>query len=154
MRLFAAVPKLAVAVTLLIAMTACSVSTTVIFANASKHSVSISFKDDRHMIVSLIIAPNSTVEIKHLLDASFSIVTPESTMEYERTPAPVTYIEQIGFGPFLKRVVKAQLENDGCIYLLSKEDAIPNQQHEAQPPDFPLCPQVSTLPRKTGNERA
>jgi hypothetical protein len=96
---------------LLAALTACSLPMTIIFANATNRSVEITYKD-AHKIVTLVIAPNSTVEIKHLLDVHFSIRTPESIIDYERKVVPGTYIEDIGFGPFLKRIVKAQLEND------------------------------------------
>lgn len=144
MRLFAAAPRLAVALALSATMSGCTKSTTVIFANATSHSVSISYKDDNHKIAVEIIAPNATVEIKHLLDDRFSIRTSKSTMNYERNVVPGSYIDQIGFGPFFKRIVKAQLEQDGCIYLLSKDEKIPNQRHKAQPPDFPVCPRMVT----------
>jgi hypothetical protein len=41
-----------------------------------------------------------------------------------------------GFGPFMKRVVKAQLESGGCIYLIEPDDDVPARAHKAQPPDF------------------
>ncbi|MES2117264.1 MAG: hypothetical protein V4578_19040 [Pseudomonadota bacterium] len=132
--------NLGVAALLSTALAACSMPTTVMFANATNRGVAISYKDDSHKIATLAVAPNSVVEVKHLLDVHFSIRTAESVMNYEREVVPGTYIEDIGFGPFSKRVVKAQLENDGCVYLLAGKDDIPNRRHEVQPDGFPLCP--------------
>ena len=117
--------------------------TTVLFANASNRSVSIFYRDGHHQIVTLLVAPDSAVDVKRLFGARFSIRTPESTFDYKREFVPGAYIQHLGVGPFMKRLVKAQLENDGCIYLIEPNEDIPARVHKAQPSDFPLCPRVA-----------
>lgn len=126
----------------LIALTACSKPTTVEFANATSSGVTLFYKD-RHVVATLPVPANSTVRVNHLLDVHFSIRMADSTKRYRREVVPEAYIADVGFGPFLRRIVKAQLEADGCVYLLSRQDDIPNRRHEAQPDGFPLCPMSS-----------
>lgn len=117
--------------------------TTVIFRNASEGGIILAYKDDRHQVAELRLAKGEQAEVKHLLDVHFSIKTMKSTQNYERASVPERYIQSVGFGPFMKRVVKAELENDGCVYIV-KDDDDHNMAKSSQPPGFPLCPSASS----------
>lgn len=121
-------------------LSACTVPTLVIFTNASTQSITLSYKGEDRQIASLVVNPNAKVEIKRLLDMHFSIRRQDLNFEYDVEMVPEAFIEHVGVGPFFKRVAKAQLENDGCIYLIAIKDDQPGHVHAAQPEGFPLCP--------------
>jgi hypothetical protein len=119
-------------------LAACSIQTTVVIANASNRVVTISYKDDSHKISELLLEPGSTQEIKHLLDVHFTIRSSALIANYERAVIPDAYVQNSGFGPFFRRTVKVQLENDKCIYIVNVD--VGSGAHPAQPAGFPLCP--------------
>jgi hypothetical protein len=113
--------------------------TTVVFGNASDAEIILAYKDDTHKVVELRLAKGAQAEVKNLLNVHFSIKTMKSTQNYERASVPESYIQSVGFGPFMKRVVKAELENDGCVYIVKSDDDH-SMEKSFQPPGFPLCP--------------
>ncbi|WP_156116692.1 hypothetical protein [Massilia sp. 9096] len=117
----------------------CSTPTIVVFANGMSHNVVVTYRDDQHRIVEVDVAPNSSFEITHLLDTHFSIRTSQSTLSHERVDVLEEYIYGKGFGPYFKRMVKAQLEPDGCVYLYGKKDELLALKPPTQPLNFPLC---------------
>lgn len=121
-------------------LSACTVPTLVTFTNASTQSVTLSYKGEDGQITSLVIGPNVKLEIKRLLDMHFSIRRQDLSFEYDVEMVPEAFIEHVGVGPFFKKVAKAQLENDGCVYLIAIKDDQPGHVHAAQPEGFPLCP--------------
>ena len=121
-------------------LSACTVPTHVMLTNASTQSITLSYKGEDDRIASLVMVPKAKVEIKRLLDMHFSIRTQDLNFEYDVEMVPEEFIEHLGVGPFFKRVTKAQLENDGCIYLVSVKDGQAGHVHGAQPDGFPICP--------------
>ncbi|MDB5932956.1 MAG: hypothetical protein JWQ01_300 [Massilia sp.] len=121
-------------------MAACTVPTLVVFTNASTQSITLSYKGEDRQLVSLVVIPNGKVEIKRLLDMHFSIRRQDLNFEYDVEMVPEAFIEHVGAGPFFKRVAKAQLEDDGCIYLIAIKDDQSRHVHPVQPEGFPLCP--------------
>ncbi|HEV7814630.1 MAG TPA: hypothetical protein VGP06_05945, partial [Janthinobacterium sp.] len=111
--------KLLLVLTCSALLSACTVPTLVIFTNGSTQSVTLSYKGEDREIVSSVVSQNAKVEIKRLLDMHFSIRSQDSNFEYDVEMVPEAFIEHVGVGPFFKRVAKAQLENDGCIYLIA-----------------------------------
>lgn len=134
------VDMLAGAVFLSAALGACTMPITVLFANHTAHSVTVFYPDGRDRPASLVVAPGEATRIVYLMSRNFSLQTQGSTLSYERALPPEPYIRFVGFGPFTKRVLKAQMENDGCVYLIEGDEPIPSQVPKAQPPEFPLCP--------------
>jgi len=125
----------------------CTVPTTVIFLNSTNHDVLVFYTGDGHNRTSTAIKPNSVAEIKSLLDMRFSIQSNGSTMDYVPnlpSSVPESLIANVGFGPFFKRIVKAQLGADKCVYLLKNSQETLNRQLDPQPPGFPLCPAKAT----------
>lgn len=133
-------------------LSSCSLSTTVILENATSRSVTIAYEDNDQKTAEVTISPRATVEIPRLLAMQFSIRTKESVSSYERASVPEEYVYEAGWGPFIKLLVKAQLEGDGCIYLVREKEKLLDRQHMTQPPGFPICPVTpknqNSVPRK------
>ena len=125
-------------------VSACSVPTHVVLANVSTQDISVSYRGDNYESVSLAVKSNENAEIKGLLDMRFSIRKEGMTSNYRGEMVPQSYIESVGVGPFLKRVVKARFEDDGCIYLVAIKDENSAKGKTVQPEGFPLCPQPSS----------
>lgn len=118
----------------------CTVPMHVIFVNASPVDVVLIFKNENREMESLTVKANEGVEIKRLLDIRFSIRSHTSTFDYGVQLVPQTFIEHVGFGPFFKRVVRAQFMADNCIYLIVPGEKLPSSTASPQPHGFPLCP--------------
>lgn len=129
---------------------ACTVPTVVIFTNTSTQSITLLYKGGGRRIASLVVNPNAKTEIRRLLDMHFSIRRQDLNFEYDVEMVPEDFIEHVGAGLFFKRVAKAQLENDGCIYLIAITDDQPGPVHAAQPEGFPLCPKKARQFAKDG----
>lgn len=112
----------------------------VIFVNASAVDVVLTFKNEHREMESLVVKANEAVEIKRLLDIRFSIRSQTSTFDYGVELVPQTFVEYVGFGPGFKRVAKAQLMADNCVYLVTLGESLPGHTARPQPDGFPLCP--------------
>lgn len=121
-------------------LSGCSVPTQVELFNASNSEVVIGYKNDESTIVYTTLVNGSSSEFTALLEEDFSIKSSDKTDSYQMSMVPETFIRHRGFGPFFKRVVKAQLHENKCIYLVSSEIDLPVNTFEAQPEGFPLCP--------------
>jgi hypothetical protein len=56
------------------------------------------------------------------------------------------YIETTGFGPFFKRLIRAQLNEDGKIFLIKIGEKPPISENFEQPEGYPLVPNTTTTP--------
>ncbi len=120
----------------------CSVPTHVILFNNSLNDISIEFKNDDRNLERVTINSHQKIKIKGLLEMGFSINSNSSLKTYAMSMGDISsYIEQIGFGPFFERVAKAQLEDNGCIYLVDINVEFPMHELGKQPEGFPLCAQ-------------
>jgi hypothetical protein len=118
----------------------CTVPAHAVLTNSSASSAALTFVNDSGRQESLSLPVGGTVEVKGLLEARFSIRQERKTHVYKMRPVPVVYIDHAGFGPFFKRVVKAELKSDHCVYLIRIETDVSVQ---VQPDGFPLCPDES-----------
>ena len=118
----------------------CSVPTQVELFNASNSEVVIGYKNDESTIVYTTLVNGSSSEFTALLEKDFSIKSSDKTDAYQMSMVPETFIKHRGFGPFFKRVVKAQLHENKCIYLVASDIDLPVNAFESQPKGFPLCP--------------
>lgn len=121
-------------------LASCTVPTTVLLLNASMHDVSVSYVDEYRNPVAKVVRVGEIAESLTLLEARFSIRRALLVFEYSPDGIPDGFVENAGFGPFISRVVKTQLEKDGCIYMVPKAGPYPAADHGAQPAGFPLCP--------------
>lgn len=135
------------AVALLFAfISGCSVPLDVVFHNASGRDVVLTRKNDKQVVVRLAIKDKSTEEIRGLLSAKFSIGRESDKASYASEYVDESFVEYVGVWPFHKRKTKAQLEADGCIYLVPIKDDFSSRPHATQPDGFPLCPESSQDP--------
>lgn len=121
-------------------LSGCSVPTQVELFNASNSEVVIGYKNDESLIVYTTLENGSSSEFTALLEEDFSIKSSDKTDIYQMSMVPETLIKHRGFGPFFKRVVKAQLHENKCIYLVASDIDLPVNTFETQPEGFPLCP--------------
>lgn len=123
----------------------CSVPTIVLFSNATLHEIIITYRNEKREEKHIIVKPSEQIEINRLLDVDFSISFSNKNYNYKMRPIPESYIDDIGVGPYLKRVVKAKLWNDGCIYLVKIKSDFEAENKFDQPKGFPLCPTMMNI---------
>ena len=126
---------------LLASISGCSVPLDVVLHNASGSDVVVTRKNDKHEVVRLAIKDKSTEVIRGLLSAKFTIDRESETASYASEYVDESFVEYVGVWPVHKRKTKAQLEADGCIYLVPVKDAVSSRLHATQPEGFPLCPE-------------
>ena len=121
----------------------CTVPTRVIVFNGSGDVITLAYKKNRVEQVQLLVPPNGSVEVKGLLDHDFYVVSKSHVYSYPILSPPESFINNVGFGPFFKRILKVGFFDDLCIYLISVEAGFKNA--DDQPKGFPLCPESSEL---------
>lgn len=119
----------------------CTVPTRVIVFNDSSGVITLTYKKSHTEKVELSVPSHGNVEVKGLLDHDFYVVSQSRLYSYPILFPPESFIENAGFGFFLKRVLKVSLREDLCIYLIMVESEF--QDAEDQPKGFPLCPEKS-----------
>jgi hypothetical protein len=133
--------RLLALVLLLASISGCSVPLDVVFHNASGSDVLVTRKNEKHEVVRLTIKDKSTEVIRGLLSAKFTIGRESETERYASEYVDESFVEYVGLWPSYKRKTKAQLEADGCIYLVPVKDDFSSRPHATQPEGFPLCPE-------------
>jgi len=125
---------------LLSVIAGCTVEMHVILFNNSQDDITLVFRNDDRKLENVVVKSHEQVKVKGLLEMSFSIRS-SSTNAYAMSVGDISsFVEHVGFGPFFERIVKAQLESDGCIYLVGIKDKFPIAEKGIQPEGFPLCP--------------
>jgi len=69
------------------------------------------------------------------------IAVAEKTFVYKFEPLPLSHIAFVGWGPFAKRIMRAQIEQNGTIWAVGTNKEFPIIVHEIQPEGFPVQPQ-------------
>jgi hypothetical protein len=123
-------------------LSGCSVPTRVKLFNASNSEVVIEYKNEKSLIVHTTLVNGHSREFTALLDKNFTIKSSDKKYLYQMSMVPEIFITHRGVGPFFKRVVKAQLHENKCIYLVSSDIDLPVNAFESQPEGFPLCPKI------------
>ena len=86
----------------------------------------------------LIVHPGKNIELTDWISNEVLIKLGANDYNYQTvTPSP-DYIVTSGFGPWVSRYFRMQIEPDGRIYLLSKEQVPPVTAFDVQPKGFPL----------------
>jgi len=126
----------------LLFLSGCSVPTRVELFNASNSEVAIEYKNEKSLLFYTTLANGNSKEFTALLDKDFSIKSSDKKYLYQMSMVPEIFIKHRGVGPFFKRVVKAQLHENKCIYLVPSDIDLPVNAFESQPEGFPLCPKL------------
>lgn len=69
------------------------------------------------------------------------IAAEEKTFVYRFERLPLSHIAFVGWGPFTKRVMRAQIDVSGTIWAVGIDSEFPVIMHENQPEGFPAQPQ-------------
>ncbi len=121
-------------------LSACTVPTKVLLVNASTQDIVIEYVDEYGESIKKIVRVNERAESVTLLEGKFSISRNFLILEYSPDGFPQEFVQNSGLAPFHSRIVKTQLEKDGCIYLVPKNAEYPVPNQGVQPAGFPLCP--------------
>ena len=124
-------------------LSSCSVPITCVLYNNTSEVVKVLQYDNSVVKESYEIRPKDSVKIREWKYYNYEVVSKNDTWRYD---IPITHIpniefvETIGFGLWVKRIVLAQIESDGSIYLLRKNQKLPVSVFIKQPQGYPLIP--------------
>jgi hypothetical protein len=130
-------------------LSACTMPAKILIYNASAQDFVLEYVDEYHKTITKVVRVNEKAESITLLESTFSVRRNSFILKYSPKGFPLEFVENTGFGPFHSRIVKTQLEKDGCIYLVPRDGQYPARDHGVQPAGFPLCPS-STVPEPAG----
>lgn len=89
----------------------------------------------------LIISHDSTTSFGHDYGIEFVITMNSTIFHYHVDRLALSNVEFVGWGPFTKRVFRAQLQADGSIWAVSPEQEYPVTNFIHQPEGFPVEPE-------------
>lgn len=98
--------------------------------------------------VTTVIAPSEKTSFSEfdLHGPAVRIAVSEKTFVYKFERLPLSHIAIVGWGPFTKRVMRAQIEQNGTIWAVGVNNEFPVIVHDVQPEGFPVQPQnVDTI---------
>jgi hypothetical protein len=129
--------KALIALTLLAAISSCSIPVTVRLYNNSGQDVKI--KIDQRAID---LPKGQTKEIQNIEYHSIAIAIGSALYKYEHPPYGYTQVEWLGWGPFSRRVMHLQLEPDARVWVTNLLLPSPTKAFPKQPEGFPLEPRT------------
>ena len=119
----------------LLLLSGCSIPVTVILFNNSLQPITVAIKDYK-----LVVQASETKSFKGIENSNFTIQIGQDILRYEAPAISEASIIWKGWGPFSKRVIYAQLESDGKIWLVEPGMTFPLTHFKEQPEGFPLEP--------------
>ena len=123
-------------------LTSCSVQLNCILHNNTTFEVSIvkqrlsGIKEKFHLL------PGNSIELSGWTYNDYIITFNNTVWRYDPPAPSLEFVEMSGFGPWIKRLVYAQLEEDGRIFIYKKGERPPNIQETNQPEGYPLIAEV------------
>ena len=122
------------------ALVGCTVPTKVVFFNASSSELTIEYRNEQRDFQKAMLNPGEKVQVEKLLEREFRIYQNNALLSYSFETIPGRFIQHVGFGPFFKRIAKAQFNEDKCIYLVPVEKDFPAESENDDVGSFSLCP--------------
>jgi hypothetical protein len=117
----------------------CTLPLDVIILNRSGAPVAITQGGGDHTTRRVEVGAGATANLRGLLSRPFQLGAGQRPRRYTPGFVEEAFVEYRGWGPFSRRVVKAQLEPNGCIYLVPIAQTLPVATHVVQPDGYPLC---------------
>jgi hypothetical protein len=114
---------------------ACTIPAKIELYNNSGEPITVEIDND-----SLLISPNTTASFGQDYGIVFSIKTNGASFQYHVDRLALSNIEFVGWGPFTKRVFRAQFEANGFIWAVGPEQEYPVTNFIDQPEGFPVEP--------------
>lgn len=87
------------------------------------------------------VAASSSIRLDGWNLFRYEIIHGSATWKYTIPSVSDEYISYSGTGPWKKRIVKAQIESDGGIFVLNADQTAPLSKLPQQPEEFPLRPE-------------
>jgi len=88
--------------------------------------------------------PNESVDIDGWTSRVYVIKTESISWGYTLKSSRYSeYYEFVGFVPFTKRVIRAQVNEDGKIFLIKNGEDFPISDNVEQPEGYPLTPNIT-----------
>lgn len=123
----------------IVAVNGCTIpETCLLYNNTGQNITIIQSKKHESQRKELNLLAGSSVKIGEggWLAYKYQIVAQDAVWNYNPTIIDANYISESGFD----RVFKAQIENNGCIYILQPNQKFPIHKFNEQPKGFPLLP--------------
>ena len=86
------------------------------------------------------VEPGQTATITSFEYTQVKIAIGDITKDYGVVELPSWYFQFVGWGPFTRRELQAQLEPDGKIWGVESDQEFPVSEFRSQPKGFPLEP--------------
>ena len=83
----------------------------------------------------------ASVSLQEWLFSEYRVEMGGKVFRYAPKSPDVSFVVGQGFGPWTKRVFKAQIESSGHIFVLRPTQSVPAAEFVEQPSGFPLLPQ-------------
>lgn len=77
-------------------------------------------------------------EFDVVIERTLYVIEENGQWEYTIFEPNSRYWKYEGIGPFVKRVVRLELKNDGRIYILTRDDSFDKADYKTQPEGYPL----------------
>jgi hypothetical protein len=124
----------------------CSVPITCVLYNNALTKIKITQIENSIVKENYEVMPENSIELNAWDSSDYKITIANKTFRYhEQYPYiqnfEYDYVKTTGFGFWMKRLIFVQLENDGRIYLLDKNQRFPITNFKEQPQGYPLVPQ-------------
>lgn len=124
-------------------LSSCSLPLHVKIYNGYAHDVELSRAGEDGEAEAILLGKKSATMVEELFSVRFTLKDSSVVRAYPTQSVPEEFVEGVGFvWPFYERRVKAQLEPDGCIYLVEVKSSLPASSLGRQPYGFPLCGRV------------
>lgn len=116
-------------------VTGCTIPAEIELYNNSGVSITVEFDEK-----SFKINPNKEALFGGEHGSKFSVNMDDKVLYYEMGRLALSNIEFVGWGPFTKRVFRAQIESNGFIWAVGSEQSYPVSNFIEQPEGFPVEP--------------
>lgn len=128
-------------------LSSCSVPITCVLYNNASSKVKVIQLDNSVVKETIEVMPGESIYLEEWDYYDYQIISKNSIWQYDTSTPYIPnfdydYIETTGFGLWVKRLVFAQLEKDGRIFLLSKDQKFPIAIPAKQPQGYPLVPHL------------
>ena len=114
---------------------ACTIPAKIELYNNSGNTITVKIDNE-----TLVIGPDTAATFGQDYGIDFSIEMNDVTFYYYVGRLALSNIEFVGWGPFTKRVFRAQFEAKGTIWAVGSEQEYPVTKFIDQPEEFPLDP--------------
>jgi hypothetical protein len=128
-------------------LSSCSVSITCVLYNNTLTKIKVDRIENSIVKETFEVTPNESIELEAWDTSNYQITITDKIFRYnEQTPYipnfEYDYVQTTGIGFWVKRLIFVQLESDGRIYLLRKNQKAPIAKFGEQPQGYPLVPHI------------